>query len=400
MNKTKPKSLPAQNKIPDWVLYAVPFLCITCWLVITVCRGGLQVRGYYMIHYLYTYDHGFVARGFVGEVLSRLFPSINDTVLRCTNITFAFLLTAGASLCIGKVLTDTKEDKTVFLTAAIMILLICISPPAFRTYFSDAKLDKLLWALALFAVFASGNRFTIWLVPLLCAAATLANPVFAFCSMILIAIVLLHRLYQNGFKIKGFIICGVTYVSILCICIYGYVSLRNLGFSSPEELIDYYFSRYTGTMPIPYQHFYSEWLIDYFGSSSNVLAQGFEIYFQEWDNGIFFIFDTILIALPCYALLTVFWIKTIRAEHERFQKFILFLCAVSPVVILIPNLFSWEGSKYYGNNIMVQLCLILYFLAVKTPSISKTVTGTLHFMKQHLLCTFSLLLYLSFIIFV
>lgn len=32
--------------------------------------GGPSVGGYYMIHYLYTYKHGYVSRDLVGEIIS------------------------------------------------------------------------------------------------------------------------------------------------------------------------------------------------------------------------------------------------------------------------------------------------------------------------------------------
>lgn len=398
MESVKSQS-PLKKKGGILLFYLIPFCCLTAWLGGVVAQGGLFVKGYYMIHYLYTYKHGFVARGFVGQVLSLFFDKVDDTILRSVNIFFAFLLVSAASLCIGKLLTRVCTDKTLFFFAVVTVFFICLSPPAFRIYFADSKIDKFLWALTLISVFAASNKISIWLVPFLCLIAVLANPVFVFCSMILIAIILLQKAFDAHFQAKSIFLCLITYLPIIFVCLYGYFSLQNLGFPDEKALLDFYFSRYAGApQKIATENFVTEWLIDYFSPTSGVFLKGIEIYFLKWHNGIFFFFDLLFIAVPCYSLLGIFWIRVIKNEPARIQKCLYFLCMVSPIVTVVPHLLSWEGSKYFGNNILVQLCLILYYLAVKAPAVTQTVKAFFAFLKSHTVHTCALLVYITLLL--
>ena len=317
--------------------YIIPFVVLGTWLLENIVSGKLHgVDGYYLIHYLYTYDHGFVARGLVGEIISRFFDTVTPEVTRGVVIFFSVSLMLSAVLCIGKALTKVREDRERFAWVCALIILLCIMPISFRTYYTDVKLDKMLWAFTLFSVFISDSKIGIWFIPALCVIATLINPVFLFCSMILIAIILLQKFFESSYSAKNGIICAVAYAAMIFIGIYGSVTEHKLGFETPDELVKYYFARNSGGLPEEYERFISEWLFDYFEPLKNVLKMAYEIYFVRWGNGLHDILNFIFIAIPVYALLTFIWIKIIKTEENKFQKFIFFLCAVSPLILFLP----------------------------------------------------------------
>ncbi len=393
--------MPVIEKIKKSTLmcYLLPLVLIFSYLFILVKKGLIKSsEGYYMIHYLYDYSHGFVARGLVGEVIRHLTDTVTDEVTYKAVLLFSILLALSSALCIGKALNAVKDDNERFAFALFLILVACFLPFSLKAYFIDIRLDKLLWALTFFAVFLSGNKAGIFLVPPLCIIATLVNPVFLFCSMILISIIMLQRFYSEGYKVTNGILCLVAYVSMIAIGIYGVISEGRLGFSSPTELIEYYFSKYSGGMPESQILFEKEWLFDYFDSGSTVLKKAFDIYFIQWENWKNVIFNTVFFALPVFSLLSAFWVRVIKAEQNRFQKFIFFLCLISPVVLILPIIGSWESAKYFANNLLVQLCLIIYYIATNSEPVVATLSRAKAWFGEHIIAGSAAVAYFAFLL--
>lgn len=367
--------------LPNWLFYFIPMVILCGWVIIV---GPPYVFGYYIIHYLYTYKHGFIPRGLIGEIISWFTDSVSDELIASLAHIFSFVLAVSAALCIGKALSRTKNNRQSFAIVFFVVAAMCVMPGSFRQYFQIMTQDKLLWALTLFAVLLCGNRYTIWLVPICCIIATLINPVYLFCGMILIAIVLLQEFKYGGYSIKNGMICAVSYVSMLAIGIIGPLSEKATGFQTPQELLDFFFSRYAGELSEETRHlFLTEWLFDYFEPIDKILKLSYEIYFLEWGNVRECLIGFIFRALPLWLFLMAFWIKVIQNESNRFQKFIFFLCAISPVVVIPPTIISWEFTKYFDNNLIVQLCLIVYYIVHNHPAVLKVISDTVSAMKSN-----------------
>ena len=379
------------------VCYLLPFLLLGGYLVYLIVNDDIfTINGYYLIHYLYTYDHGFIARGLVGETLSRFFDTVTPEIIYGTVVLFAALLMVSASLCIGKALSKVRDDEKRLSYVLAIIIVLCVLPMSFKMYYCDIKLDKMLWVMTLFAVFFADRKYGIWLVPVFCIIATLINPVFLFCSMILISIILLQEFRSSNFSVKNGIVCAVSYVSMIVLGLYGTVAEKWTGFTTPEELIDYYFARYSEPLTASeYNRFVTEWLFDYFEPLEGIFQTSFRIYFNEWGNGILCILNFIFIALPAYILLGIFWKKVIKSESDKFQKFIYFLCAVSPVVLIPPVSISWEFSKYFYCNFIVQLCLVVFFIVRNNDSVLKTVEAVIENCRKHVILTAAIVTYFA-----
>lgn len=379
------------------VCYLLPFICLCGYLIYFIAADKIVFpSGYYLIHYLYTYDHGFIARGLVGEVLSWLFDIVTPEIVYGTVVLFAVILMISASLCIGKALTKVRNDEKRLSYILAIIIVLCVLPMSFKMYYCDIKLDKMLWAMTFFAVFFADRKYGIWLVPVFCIIATLINPVFLFCSMILISIILLQDFYSSNYSVKNGIVCGISYVSMIAVGLYGTIAEKWTGFTTPEELIDYYFARFSETLTTSeYNRFATEWLFDYFEPLEGIFQTSFRIYFHEWGNGILCILNFIFIALPAYILLGIFWKKVIKAENNKFQKFIYFLCGISPVVLIPPVSISWEFSKYFYCNFIVQLCLVVFFIVRNNDAILKTVDSVIENCRKHVILTAAIVTYFA-----
>ncbi len=382
------------------LLYLIPFILLGGNLLYLIFAGKIEsVYGYYLIHYLYDYSHGFVARGLVGEILKRLFYIITDEIIYGVVIVSDTLLVISSSLCMGKALSKAKDDNYRFRCVLFLCFILCISPFTFRLYNIDFKLDKFLWFLTLFAVFLADNKIGILFTPLFCVAATMVNPVFLFCSMILISIILLQKFYESRYSVKNGIICFIAYAAMIAVGIYGVANEKNLGFENPAELTSYYFSRYSSAMPDNImEKFETEWLFDYFDSAKEILGKTFEIYFVQWGYKAIAIFNTLFFAVPVYALLSKIWIDAVKAEKNGFQRFIFALCLISPCVLIPPVILSWEVPKYFANNIIVQLSLIIYYIANNHQSVMTAVSRLKEGVKNHFLLSSVAVLYFALLI--
>ncbi|MBE6812494.1 MAG: hypothetical protein E7523_06390 [Ruminococcaceae bacterium] len=384
------------QKIPAVLCYVFPLLVFGGDLIYCIASGSFYpVSGYYLIHYLYTYDHGFVARGLVGEVISWFVPMLTNELTKTIMIVSAVLLMLAVSLWVGKTLCSAREDKLRFQTVLFLIVVFFMLAAPIDFYYTDFKLDKYLWMLTFLAVFLTDYKVGIWFVPLICVVATLINPVFLFCSMVFVAIILLQKFYENSYSTKNGIICGIAYIAMIALGIYAPISEKKLGFTDARELLDFYFARHaTPLVEADYNLFANEWLMDYFDPMEDYFSLAYEIYFKDWGNGKRVIACFLFMVIPAGILLLLFWCKVIKNEKNKMQQFIYFLCAITPVVTFLAIILSWELFKYFGNNLLVQIGLIVYFVSKGTPAVVQTVREVTDYCKKHLLLSGGTLFYI------
>ena len=150
------------------------------------------------------------------------------------------------------------------------------------------------------------------------------------------------------------------------------------------------------TAPVfDYAKFETEWLFDYFDNMKVIIEKAFQIYFIEWGNWKVCLMDFVFLMIPVFGMLSLFWKNCMSESENKFQKFIFFLCLISPVVIVLPILFSWESSKYFYNSLLVQLSLIIYYIAKGNPCVLNSVRKAAGRMKSHILPSVCLLAYFT-----
>lgn len=376
--------------------YLLPFVCLCAYLL---TQKIYPAGDYYLIQYLYTYDHGYVSRGLVGEVISWFADVVTDDITQTVSTVFSWLLMISASLCMGKALSCAREDKTKFCRVLFVLLFISVLPFSFRLHYTSIRLDKLVWALTLFAVFLSDRKFGIWLVPVLCVLATMVNPIFVFTSMILIAIILLQEFYSSGYSKKNLAICIVSYALIIAFALLVPFSVTRLGFDTPNEMVDYYFARYAGELSEEtYNQFVNEWVLDHFTPLTEFFKYGYSIYVKNGTALTSALAFLLIEGIPMLLILEAVWINSIRAEENKFQKFIYFLCGISPLVIIPMILVSWDVSKLLGGNLLVQLGLLVYFIVKDHAAVKTTINKIVDFSKNHIFVGMCAIMYALLII--
>lgn len=383
------------EKVPNIVFYIISLVVLGLPFLYYCVKDLIPTAsGYYLIHYVYTFDHGFVSRGLVGEIISWFFDTVTPELIHNILVVLSGALMLSAVLCVGKALSCVKGDPKRFKLVAFLIFVIYILPVSLEFYYTDIKLDKIVWMLSFIAVFLADRKYAIFLVPIICVLATMVNPIFLFCSMILVALVLLQEFYSSGFSRKNGAICAVSYISMVAMGIYAVVSEKKLGFETPREMVDFYFSRYSETLSDGvYAGFENVWLYDYFEPIDKVLAKSAVLYLQEY--GVEALLSTLLVAVPLFAVLIWFWHNCIKNEENKIQKLIYFFCMISPVVIIPGIILSWEAPKYYANSIMVNFCLLVYFVVKGNPAVLKTIRALVSKIKDNMVLAVLFVSYLA-----
>ncbi|MBR2869537.1 MAG: hypothetical protein IKB88_10825 [Clostridia bacterium] len=377
--------------------YLAPFTVLAAYLIYIIAADKVELsRGYYELQYLFTYDHGFNSKGFIGEVISWFVPTLTpDIIMLVTNIGSVLLLIA-ATLCFGSALDKTRDDRDAFQLAAIFVAILCIAPFTFRSFFTEMRVDKFFWAFALFAVYFSQFKVGIWLAPVFCFIATLVNPVFLLGAMFLISIILLQKCVESGASKKNVIICAIAYVGMIALGLYSVSSSSRLGFADEYELLDFYFRRYSEPlMPSKIETLVNVQLVEYFEKKDFALVKAmFEDLVINGNHGAILLSNGITFSVPLLALLTAFWVKVIKVESNVFEKFVFFLCPATMVTLICPIFLGW-GSRFFFYSYVVQACLILYFVATKNESVMTVIGRVRDYCKSHTVVAACIVIYFA-----
>lgn len=377
--------------------YLAPFTALAVYLIYIIATGKVEFsRGYYELQYLINYDRGYCARGFVGEIISLFADTVTPGIIRgVVNFGSVFLLVS-ASLCFGSVLDKTRDNPDLYKTAAVIIAILCIAPFTFRYHFSGMQHDKFFWALGLLAVYLTQFKKGIYAVPVLCFIATFVNAAFLLCSMFIVSIILLYKCYESGFARKNIIICAVAYLGMISIFVLGIITTNNQGFADGYEMIDYYFSRYSEPiMASKAENLVNGLLVEYFNDGAvDVVRKVYQMYVVDGDREISLFLNGILFSAPLLLGLAAFWIAAIRAEKEKFGKFIFFLCGATLVLIFLPPFLGWS-TRFYFYSYIVQIGLILYFIANKNETVTGLVCKVKNFCKEHIVASAAVLSYFA-----
>ncbi len=379
---------------------AAAFIVFSLWLGYYVLTGQLQTGNeYYISQYLFTYDHGYVSRGFIGEVLSWFVDIVTPKIIRLTSAIISGVFIVSASITVGYVMNRAKEDKKIFnkVITLVFILIIFNCGPAF--YFITSHFDKLIWAVTFLAVLCTENKKTIWLCPLLCVFAIVINPSFLVGSMLLIAVVLLQKVCESGFDRNMTAVCAVSYILILAMAFFATISEHHLGFETPSEMFDYYYSRYSGTVDDVSREFVEQnGFVTYFNSIFEV-KKAVGIMFSIVKGDLQAIVTPIFtLIIPFFTLAACFWRKAIKLEDNKLQKFVFGICAAVPAVDVVFIVFGWEVSRYFSFAVFVQLCLVIYYLIHGNTSVIKAVDSFVDFGKKHPAIIIPIGVYFAFLI--
>ena len=370
----------------DAFCFIFPLAVLSVWLITLVLRGKVEkASGYYILYYLYTFDRGFISRGGItGEVISWFYDIVTPETTVHVSIILSAVLVFVSSLCIGFTLKKVKNEPDTKSIVVFFIVLLSVLPVSFRTFLVDQKFDKLLWALALLCVLLCEKKATIILVPAICVLATLINSVFLFTSMFLVSLVLLQNFYDSKYSKYKLAVCFLAYSGMIATAVMSLILQKNIQFDSAAEMVDYYFSRYSVEIaPTDRQRIIYSCVNDYFEPFSTYFVKAINEYGIARGNWKPSLLHILFIGIPTFSAFTALWINAVRAESNRFQKFIFVLCMLFPLIAVPLTVFTWEASRYCGNALLVQLCLLIYYLVHKNGAVIDSLKRIINYSQGH-----------------
>ena len=380
------------------VCFLLPFfaLCLPMFYWIATDHN-FYPDAYYMLHYIYTYKHGFHSRGLIGEIISWFADTVSPELERTVVIFGSFFLIFCASLCIAYALHRTRSDPQRFWSVFFLILFLCLSATGYRFYVGEGKLDQFFWAVLFLAVFLSEFRIGVWFVPPLCLLAVLINPVFLMSCMPIIALALLQKLHDEHGSKKMILICAAAYLGMIALGLFSLISENHLGFETSEEYLRFYGARYTDPSFFTKENFdelYILGIYDYFHPLSDCFRHTFHVYFLEsgWPSDVT---NTLLVALPIYPIITVFWLHCKKSAGDLLQKLIFLFCALASLLYVLMAVLSWETPRYVACNTDTHLCLLIYFLVHANVSVLKVWEDAKCFCGKHKVSVAVFAMYLS-----
>jgi len=181
-----------QGRLQDWDFAGLGFSLLPFFLCLTFLGNNIAARTYGPSHWFATYEHGFLRRALVGEVLSR-FGYLSSRLILGIELSIFILACSLTALAFRRILFGSLAERRLaaFLLAA----------PAFLPHmaFMDGELDNFLYLAILvgaFALIRLGNLLGLAIATVTTVVGLLIHEAFALMFYPLILVLcadLVHR---------------------------------------------------------------------------------------------------------------------------------------------------------------------------------------------------------------
>jgi hypothetical protein len=187
-----------QGRLQDWDFAALGFSLLPFFLCLTFLGSNIAGRTYGPSHWFANYQHGFLRRALVGELLSRIGFLSSRLILGIELAIFALACTLTA-LAFRRILFGTLAERRLaaFLLAA----------PAFLPHmaFMDGELDNFLYLAILvgaFALIRLGNLLGLAIATVTTIAGLLIHEAFALMFYPLILVLAVDLVHRRRFRVQ------------------------------------------------------------------------------------------------------------------------------------------------------------------------------------------------------
>ena len=195
-----------------------------CVCVLYYYEGRMNVQN--TTAYLFSYEYGFIARGFIGTILDYILKMIHwhltyrgaMIVSGVATIVYFVSLFFLYATCLKKT-TDITTKK---MLRIMIILVSIIAFPMFLTWNNFGRLDEYLWILTIWALTLLVTEKVEWLIVPICMVACLIHEGFVFTnSGIILAVLLWKVLTKSKQEQKKYLaIFIITFASLTVIFLY------------------------------------------------------------------------------------------------------------------------------------------------------------------------------------
>lgn len=382
-------------------------LCMNFLLFFT--KDDLMSDVLYPLH-LVDLKIGFISRTLVGSITGFLWehPTKNNVFfLHTTVVILTFLLTA---VFLGKCIkqADEKSGKNLFLIS----LIISVFPYGFMTYINLFELLDIYWVLsAVLCLLVSDNKKTAFLIPVFIFTGLWVHYSFVLAFMPLIYVLCFNKCIKEKTK-TAYILAAVMVGVSVSATLYFMLTNRTFNVIPFEEFIDYIIEkagdkitnieRYIGTGFRPYDEMNRLYGIADASEEPPTLIKALMGYFKMalTDTSLVAIIFDFILASPVIVFFEAIWKKAMKTAENKKEKFIYFLCLISPVIQLIACFTSSDTSRWLSIMVISNLFLLALFTKEKAAPVTDTVNGIAEKLERHKAPLLFVLLFYLTIVFV
>lgn len=366
-------------------------LCVNFALLLLQDKDEVMGDVLYPLH-LVDIKAGLVSRTLAGTISGILWknPTKADvTAVHLAVTVIAFLLTA---VFMGKCIknADEKLKKPLLLLSVI----IAVLPYGFMTFVNLFELLDIYWLLAaVLCLFAFDTNSAVFAVPVFIFIGLWAHFSFVFAFMPLIFIICFYKCAREKSKSTT----ALTAVTVGCavgFTLYFYLTSRTFSFDTFEDFQDYildkagdkiiYLENYFGKSFRPTDEMNRIYGISTLPDDTPFIIGAFIGYFKAALSDTTFsgIVTDFVLASPFYVFFGFIWKKAFSQSETKAEKFIFFLCMISPLVHFFSCFMSSDTSRWLSLGIISNLFLLLYFAKEHTSLVSSAFTSVITFLEE------------------
>lgn len=360
---------------------------------------------------------GFISRTLVGSISGLLCKNPtegNIAFLQTAVIIITFLLTAVfLGGCIKK--ADEKSAENLL----IISLIVAVFPYGFMSYINLFELLDIYWVMsAVLCLLSSESKKTAFLIPVFIFTGLWVHYSFVFAFMPLIYVLCFSKMFREKSK-TSYILTGVTVVISVSMTLYFVSTCRTFNVMPFEDFIDYIIDkagseitsieRYIGNGFRPNDQMNEIYgisdlpdinpeLVEIMPEAVKGLIGNFRMALK--DTTLFAIICDFILISPVLTFFSMIWVNAMKKTEDRKEKFIYFLCIISPLVQLFSCFISSDTSRWLSLMVISDLFLLAYFLKNKTAAVTESTNGIMSWLKKQKSVIIPVLIFYLTIVFV
>ncbi len=352
---------------------------------------------------------GLISRTLVGSITGLLWEHPtkgNVFFLHICILVITFMLTAFfLGRCIKQ--ADEKTGRNLFIVSIIVAVL----PYGFSTFINLFELLDIYWVMTIVLIMLfADNKKTAYFIPVLIFTGLWVHYSFLLAFMPVIYIMYFNRCVKEKSK-PAYIHTAVMIAVSVGATAYFMFTLRSLNISF-EEFTRYLiekagdkiteFERHIGLGFRPYEdmHKLQEFLFVPENIPEPVKAFLGNLAYTFIDSSPLAILADFILVSPIAAFFISIWKKTIRTAEDKKEKFIYFLCLITPLVQVFSCFTSSDTSRWLSLLVISQLFILSLFIKEKDSAVCSVFNGIMQKLSEHKAVLISVILFYMSIVFV
>ena len=360
---------------------------------------------------------GFISRTLVGSISGLLWKNPtegNIAFLQTAVIIITFLLTA---VFLGGCIKKADEESAGNLL--IISLLVAVFPYGFMTYINLFELLDIYWVMsAVLCLLSSENKKTAFLIPVFIFTGLWVHYSFVFAFMPLIYVLCFSEMLRKKSK-ASYILTGITVIVSVSFTLYFVSTCRTFNVMPFEDFIDYIIDkagseitsieRYIGTAFRPNNEMNKLYGFTEAAGLDTAMAEkmpealkgllgNFQMALR--DTSLFAIICDFILISPVLSFFSAIWIRAMKNTEDKKEKFIYFLCTISPLIQLFSCFISSDTSRWLSLMVISDLFMLAYFLKNKAAAVTDSTNGIMIWLKNRKAVIIPVLVFYLTIVFV